>query len=99
MTNRIFSIIAILEGLSLLFLFFVAMPLKYYGGQHLPVYYGGWTHGGLFLAYIVALLAAAHVNRWSLWIFLAGFAASVLPFGTFIFEWYVKRRQVQLENL
>lgn len=99
MINRIFSIIAILEGLSLLFLIFVAMPLKYYGGQHLPVYYGGWAHGGLFLAYIFALIPAAHVNRWSLLIFLAGLFASVIPFGTFAFEWYVKRRQTRLDTL
>lgn len=94
--NRFFSIIAILEGLSLLFLVLVAMPLKYYAGQHLPVYYGGWTHGILFLLYLFALLAAAHINRWSLLVFLAGFFSAVLPFGTFIFDYAMKKRRQAL---
>ena len=45
-------ILGIIEGLSTLALFFVAMPLKYHGGQPMAVTIAGGIHGILFLALV-----------------------------------------------
>lgn len=81
-----FRAIAILEGLSAIFLFFVAMPLKYMAHMPLFVKYGGWAHGILFLMYIVALAHVFFVEKWSIWKGILAFIASLVPFGTFIFD-------------
>ncbi len=48
-----FHQIALIEGLSFLFLLCVAMPLKYWAGLPLFVRVGGWIHGVLFILYIL----------------------------------------------
>ena len=53
--NRL-HIIGIVEGISALLLFFVAMPMKYMLDMPLAVKYTGWAHGVLFMLYIGALL-------------------------------------------
>lgn len=86
-------LIGILEGISALLLFFVAMPLKYGFDMPLAVKYTGWAHGLLFVLYIGALLHAALVNKWSLVKVALGFVASVVPFGTFIFDAKVVKQE------
>ena len=79
------------EGVSLLLLFGVAMPLKYAAGMPGMVAWVGGLHGALFLLYLVALGSAGRVEGWS-WARLAGgFAAAWLPFGTFAFERSLRR--------
>lgn len=85
-TERLFFAIARAEGLSLLALFFVAMPLKYGAGMPLATTWTGWAHGVLFVAYVVALAAAAFQARWSLGRTALGFVCASVPFGTFWFE-------------
>lgn len=85
-TERLFFAIARAEGLSLLALLFVTMPLKYGAGIPGPTTWVGWAHGVLFVAYVVLLAAAAWAGRWSIGRTAAGFAASFVPFGTFWFE-------------
>lgn len=83
-----FSLIALIEGLSFLFLLLIAMPVKY--GLDFPylVKVGGWAHGMLFIIYFFALMDVAMSNKWSFKrIFLAA-VASVLPLGFWIFEKY-----------
>ena len=77
-----------LEGLSLLALFGVYMPAKYGFGVELDGGQGwfGWVHGMLFVLYVVALLVVWRTARWSIAQTAAGFVASLLPFGTFVFE-------------
>jgi integral membrane protein len=83
-----FDWLARLEGLSLLALFGIFMPAKYAlhveldGGQG----WFGWVHGMLFVSYLVALIGVSRVAGWSLLRTAAGFVASLLPFGTFVFE-------------
>lgn len=86
-------VIGILEGFSALLLFFIAMPLKYGFDMPLAVKYTGWAHGLLFVLYIGALLQAAFTYKWSLLKIVLGFVASVLPFGTFIFDAKVVKQQ------
>lgn len=79
-------IIGMLEGLSFLLLLGLAMPLKYIAGEPGMVRVVGSAHGFLFLLYVAALLHAAFEMRWSVRRVIAGLAASVLPFGPFVFE-------------
>lgn len=72
---------------------FIAMPLKYWGNMPELVPVVGMAHGWLFIAYIAMLfiaasragLSAARVN----WAILA----SLLPFGTFLHDPYLKREE------
>lgn len=81
-----FRAVALLEGISFLFLLFVAMPLKYWAGMPLLVKYTGWAHGILFVLYVVSLLEVSLKLRWSLLVTALAFLASLLPFGTFIMD-------------
>jgi integral membrane protein len=86
-----FRAIALLEGLSFIVLLFIAMPLKYWAGMPLAVKGVGMAHGVLFLLYLPALLQVAVVHRWSLPRVVAAFGASLLPFGTFVFDHFLQR--------
>jgi integral membrane protein len=78
--------VARLEGLSLIVLMGIAMPLKYGLGWEHATMVPGWAHGVLFVAYTALLFAVGFQQRWSLGRVVAGGAASLLPFGTFVFE-------------
>lgn len=78
--------IARLEGASLLFLFLVAMPLKYGAGEPLAVEVGGWIHGLLFVAFVGALGLALVRLGWTFATVAAGFVSAFFPFGTFVWE-------------
>ena len=92
LTATWFTNLARLEGVSLLVLFGVAMPLKYAAGIAEATVWTGWAHGCLFLVYLVALDSQRRVAGWSIGTAAAGFVASLLPFGTFVFERWVERR-------
>jgi integral membrane protein len=90
--RRWFVWLARLEGLSLLTLLVVVMPLKYLGG----LYDGGWTgwiHGALFMQYGLALLLVARAEAWGWGRVLGGVVAGLLPGGTFVFEVLVQPDQ------
>ena len=84
--TRFFKIVATLEGLSLLFLFFVAMPLKHFAGNKEIVFYTGLTHGLLFIAYIIMAVMLKIEQDWDWKKFGLVCIASVVPFGTFYIE-------------
>ncbi|MFC4076219.1 DUF3817 domain-containing protein [Salinithrix halophila] len=93
-----FRIIGLLEGISFLILLGVAMPLKYAAGLPMAVTVVGWIHGILFVLYFLALAHAAMALRWSL-VRVAGAAvASVLPFGTFVFDARLRQEQETSPN-
>lgn len=74
------------EGISYLLLLGIAMPLKYMMDMPEAVKIIGWIHGALFIAYIVALLNVMAKRKWPLLRSFIAFIASLLPFGTFIFD-------------
>ncbi len=78
--------VARLEGVSLLLLFFVAMPLKYGGGFEYATEVPGLVHGLLFVAYVLLMLQVGRTQGWPMQVYALGFLASLLPFGTFLFE-------------
>lgn len=85
------TIVGFIEGISFLVLIFIAMPLKYIMGLAGIVSWVGLIHGVLFLIYIAALITVIYRLKLSLWSFILGFIAAILPFGPFIFDRRLKR--------
>lgn len=79
-------IVALLEGMSFLALLFIAMPIKYIGGDPTPVKIVGMAHGMLFLLFIFTLIEAALEERWLMKFNITAFICSLLPFGTFYLD-------------
>ena len=93
---RTLRIVGIMEGISYLVLLGIAMPLKYFYGMPEAVKYTGWAHGALFMAYIPAVFIARKAMNWKFaWTILA-LKASLFPFGTFILDKYLVRREKEL---
>ncbi|MFK7931103.1 MAG: DUF3817 domain-containing protein [Myxococcota bacterium] len=89
-----FSWIARGEGISLLVLFGVFMPLRYGAGIEIDGGDGwvGWVHGVMVFVYLLGLGTGVVISRWGILAAILGFVASILPFGTFAFEWWLKRK-------
>ncbi|MFD2757349.1 DUF3817 domain-containing protein [Gulosibacter faecalis] len=54
--------------------------------------WAGSLHGTAFVAYLFAVIVATRHARWPWWALLLGAAASVPPFCTLAFDWFVHRR-------
>lgn len=82
-------IIGLLEGISLLLLVFVAVPLKYMAANGTWVKTLGPVHGALFLLFVFNALSVSIAEGWKFknttWKVLL---ACLVPFGTF----YVDRK-------
>ena len=87
--NRIFffRIVAFLEGISYVLLLFLAVPLKYWGGDEQYVKLLGIPHGLLFLSYLVLAYLLKNTKNWNFKDFSIVLLASILPFGTFYVDW------------
>lgn len=85
-----FRIISVIEGLSLLLLFGIAMPAKYYfdNPDLVPVF--GMAHGVLWLLYVFVNLLVAQLQKWSVGFWLFSLLMSVLPFGFIALEYQLK---------
>ena len=95
---RIFRYIALVEGVTTLALFLIAMPLKYgfdYDALIRPV---GMTHGIAFLAYIAAMPACLTGKKLGIGGWLRTFFAAWVPFGTFLNDAFLKRKEAELER-
>lgn len=95
-TIKRFRIIGFVEGISYLVLLFIAMPIKYIGDNPLPVKIVGMTHGLLFVLFILALYAASREDKWEFKFSLYAFVASLLPFGTFVLDVSLKKKELKL---
>jgi integral membrane protein len=81
-----FRKIAMYEGISFLFLLFIAMPLKYLADMPMAVSIVGSIHGALFVAFMILLyLVYDQYDKKIIWM-LKAFLASIIPFGTFIMD-------------
>jgi integral membrane protein len=87
------------EGLSWLLLLGIAMPLKYFAGQPLPVKIVGWVHGLLFISYILQLYRVQVSSKWPFKVTLLGCLAAFLPFGTWVYDKRLKKVQKVFERL
>ena len=85
--------LAIVEGISTLVLFCIAMPLKYLAGMPMAVTIVGSIHGLLFVALVAMLLLAIRRVPISMMMAAAGIAAAVVPGGPFLLD----RRLARIE--
>lgn len=84
-------IVSIVEGISTILLFFVAMPLKYLAGHPEAVRIAGSVHGMLFVA-LVLMFAIGYLRIPLSWkLTLAGIFGAVIPFGPFVTEIWLRR--------
>lgn len=85
-------IIGFLEGISLLVLVFVAVPMKYFFGNPVGSEMIGPVHGVLFLLFVFFAFSLSVQQRWSFksttWKVLL---ACVVPFGTFYIDHKILR--------
>ena len=95
-TLQRFFIIRITEGISLLVLLLIAMPLKYIFDMPGMVKYVGWAHGLLFILYVLMLFPTRRSLNWSFTTTALGLVASLLPFGPFLFDRKLKSDEEQL---
>lgn len=84
-------VIGMAEGISLLLLLLIAMPVKYVLHIPEPVKITGWFHGILFILYLLAVLNVTISNRWSFLKIATAVAASLIPFGPFLLDSRLKR--------
>lgn len=92
---KFFRLIAILEGISFILLLGIAVPLKYLYGYTEATKEVGMAHGILFILYCVMIIPVREKFSWSLKQSLMAFAASLLPFGTFIAD-YIWFRNIRV---
>ena len=83
----IFRLIALLEGLSFIFLVFLGMPLKYLYGNEMLVKILGMPHGILFIVYILTAFLFKNKLELNIKELLIVLIASVIPFGTFYIDY------------
>ncbi|HLF52862.1 DUF3817 domain-containing protein [Flavobacterium sp.] len=85
---RFFKIIAILEGISYLVLFFNMLFIKpnnlvLYKTLLYPI---GMSHGVLFILYVLLAFLLKNAQKWNYKTFGIILVASLLPFATFYIE-------------
>ena len=83
---KLFRSISFLEGVSLLILLFIAMPLKYIWENPSYVKVVGMAHGILFIAYVFFALIVKSKLKWNFKTLAIVLIASVIPFGTFYID-------------
>jgi integral membrane protein len=76
----------IIEGISTLFLFFVAMPLKYMYDQPAAVSISGMIHGGLFIGLVLLFLIGKRIVPLTTKMVVGGIIGAILPFGPFVVD-------------
>ena len=95
---QFFRKVALLEGISLIALMGIAMPLKYVWDQPEAVRIVGWIHGILFIVYIWILFRVWVGRSWPFKRVTIAVIASLVPFGTIIFDRFLKREAEKLSS-
>ncbi|RYG37589.1 DUF3817 domain-containing protein [bacterium] len=85
-------LIGIAEGVSFILLL-IAMPLKYVAGWPAGVKAMGTAHGGMFVVYMLTVLAVFLPLRWGFGRLLLMLAAGFVPLGTFLVEARLRREE------
>ncbi|MFS0788524.1 DUF3817 domain-containing protein [Shouchella sp. 1P09AA] len=81
-----FKWVSYIEGISLILLVFLAMPLKYIWNIPEFVSVVGMAHGVLFIAYMLFVVNFFFSKQWTLKTSVLATLASIVPFGPFILE-------------
>ena len=91
---KIFRLLSIIEGMSLITLMCVALPAKYYFGYFDIVWDTGMIHGILWSIYFIMSLVVSHMEKWRVTLWIIALFASVIPFACFFLERKLKRVMV-----
>ena len=84
--RNMFRLVALLEGVSYILLLFIAVPIKYLGGNPQYVKLLGMPHGLLFVAYVALAFVIRSEFKWNIKRFATVLLASIVPFGTFYID-------------
>ena len=84
-------IMGLVEGLSTLALFLVAMPLKYWWEMPMAVTLVGSIHGFLFVALIVMFVIGRSVVPLRPGLMWWGIFGAIIPFGPFLVDVFLYR--------
>ena len=90
-------LIGFAEGISLLVLMGIAMPLKYLAESPGMVTIVGWIHGVLFVVFMIAVLIVYKQRKWRFKKIIIAFIAALLPFGTFVFDRQLRAEEEQMK--
>ncbi|ODT72781.1 MAG: hypothetical protein ABS75_02970 [Pelagibacterium sp. SCN 63-23] len=96
---QLFRYIGIIEGVTTLALFLVAMPAKYWFGYPDLVPPVGMLHGVAFVFYILAMLVCLWGKGFTAWEWTRTTVASFFPFGTFLNDPLLARKQREIAAL
>ena len=88
-----------IEGLTLLALVFVAVPLKYLGDFAMATAVMGPVHGLSFVGYLVALIETASAGDLRRQETVRALIACIVPFGPFLNDGLLKRKINELESM
>ncbi|MDT8318298.1 MAG: DUF3817 domain-containing protein [bacterium] len=83
---KLFRLLSIIEGTSLIALFCVAIPAKYYLKVFDVVWDVGMIHGILWSIYFIMSLLVSHMEKWKVTLWITVLFASVIPFACFFLE-------------
>lgn len=91
MLMKIFRGVSLIEGVTTILLFLVAMPLKYGFGNDALIRPFGSLHGAAFVAYMVVMVVAFAVTGVGAAGWFRSALAGIIPFGTFVNDHWLKR--------
>jgi integral membrane protein len=92
MTLRTFRYVALAEATSFLALLAAAV-IKRTSDNEIGVQILGPIHGALFLAYVGIALSIRTANNWTPRETAAILIGAVLPFGGYVVDWWLSRRE------
>lgn len=95
---RFLRIMGVLDGLSLITLLFISMPLKYLADLPIFVTINGSVHGGIFMIYLLAILLVQLRIQWGIGWSLLAVLIAFIPFGNFVFDFKLKKMQPLLQS-
>lgn len=93
---RRMRLVSILEATTLLLLVFVAVPLRHLGGVRAATSVVGPIHGLAFLLYVWALIEASAAGGWPRRDVALLLVRAFVPFGGFLNERLLRRREAAL---
>ncbi len=83
--------LSMVEGISLLLLLFVAMPLKYVAGLPQAVSIVGMIHGLLFMALVIMIFLVGSSRNWTKGFMVFAVLMASLPLGMLILDGRLKK--------
>lgn len=89
---KLFRLAGFIEGTGLVVLLFIAMPLKYMAGIPEAVTLTGSLHGFLFVLYLLVTAYTTLKTRWSVKWIAAAVAVAFIPFGNYVLDTRLQKR-------